>query len=228
MASSAQPTRLSKLSFPRYTTSLATTPHVRPNLAPSHTPRGTRARTFLSTVSYGLVSCLPRRGEVCRASARPRRLHLGLLATVHSSAQGPLSAPNWSAHRARNFLCVALSDTPLPRNGAMRPRLLSSAPRGDPHRTRHGDSQRATQDSPDGEHAALCSTPRGTTIQGHPSARESAATCRQVSAGGKSRRATGTAPKRERRDIILSKGVWKSIRGDTGQLKETGRRGRTV
>ncbi|KAN0141282.1 hypothetical protein V8E53_001038 [Lactarius tabidus] len=33
MASSAQPTRLSKLSFPRYTTSLATTPRVRPTLA---------------------------------------------------------------------------------------------------------------------------------------------------------------------------------------------------
>lgn len=132
------------------------------------------------------------------------------------------------APRSKFPVCSPLSDTPLPRNGAMRPRLLSSAPRGDPHRTRHGDSQRATQDSPDGEHAALCSTPRGTTIQGHPSARESAATCRQVSAGGKSRRATGTAPKRERRDVILSKGVWKSIRGDTGQLKETGRRGRTV
>ncbi|KAH9079376.1 hypothetical protein EDB83DRAFT_2671075 [Lactarius deliciosus] len=33
MVSSAQPTRLSKLSFPRYATSLATTPRIRPTLA---------------------------------------------------------------------------------------------------------------------------------------------------------------------------------------------------
>lgn len=56
MASSAQPTRLSKLSFPRYTTSLATTPRVHPSLALLHTPRSTRHARFCPLVSHALVT----------------------------------------------------------------------------------------------------------------------------------------------------------------------------
>ncbi|KAH9001305.1 hypothetical protein EDB92DRAFT_1812134 [Lactarius akahatsu] len=199
MVSSAQPTRLSKLSFPRYATSLATTPRVRP------TPALHILRAAQSTQRF-----CPPHGEVCRASAR-HDASIDLLAAVHSSAQGPLSAPNWIAHRARIFLCVTPpGDTPL-LGWAVKTPMPSSAPHGDPHRTRHGDSQRATRDNPDGEHAALCSTPQGTTIQDCPSRHHWA----------KSRRATGTAPKRERRDVILSKGVWKSIRDKRDQFKET-------
>ncbi|KAH9005114.1 hypothetical protein EDB86DRAFT_3240296 [Lactarius hatsudake] len=92
MVSSAQPTRLSKLSFPRYTTSLATTPRVRPTLA-----------LHILRAAQGTQRFCPPHGEVCRASAR-HDASIDLLAAVHSSAQGPLSAPNWIAHRARIFL----------------------------------------------------------------------------------------------------------------------------
>lgn len=101
---------------------------------------------------------------------------------MHSSAQGPLSAPNWIAHHARiSRVCPRRHSSP--RTGNETP-MLSSSPHGDPRRTRHGDFQRAARDNPDGERAALCNTPRGTTIQSCPSVRESAATRRQVSAGG--------------------------------------------
>ena len=133
-------------------------------------------------MSHALVTCLPRRGEVSHNSAR-HDASIDLFATVQSSAQGPLSAPNWIAYRAR-ISCVYPRRHSSSQMGNETP-MLSSAPHGDPRCTRHGDFQRATRGDPDVEHAALCSTPRGTTIQSRPSARESAAMCRQISAGGR-------------------------------------------
>jgi hypothetical protein len=74
MASSAQPTRLSKLSFPRYTTSLATTPRVRPTLAlyVLRAARGAHVSVHREPRARHLTSQARRRQPRFRS---PRRIH---------------------------------------------------------------------------------------------------------------------------------------------------------
>ncbi|KAH9001767.1 hypothetical protein EDB92DRAFT_1812461 [Lactarius akahatsu] len=68
----------------------------------------------------------------------------------------------------------------------------------------------------------LFATPRGAPQFGVAQVRVKARPCAERYLRGKSRQTPGSAPKRERRDLNLSKGVWKSNRDDTSQFKETG------
>ncbi|KAI9433944.1 hypothetical protein H4582DRAFT_2060608 [Lactarius indigo] len=71
----------------------------------------------------------------------------------------------------------------------------------------------------------LFATPRRVSQFRVAQVRVKARPCAERYLRGKNRRAPGTAPKRERRDLNLSKGVWKSVHDNTSQLEETGRRG---
>jgi len=92
MASSAQPTRLSKLSFPRYTTSLATPPWVRQSLALHilHAARGTHVSDHQQPFARVLTS---QNGELCCASARCH------VPTIFSSPYAGMAT-----HRVRSLL----------------------------------------------------------------------------------------------------------------------------
>jgi hypothetical protein len=96
-----------RFSFPRYTTSLATTPRVRPTLAlyVLRAARGTHVSVHRELRARHLTSQARRRQP---RSAR-QDASIDLFAAVHSRAQGPLSAPNWTAYHARIFLCVPLA-----------------------------------------------------------------------------------------------------------------------
>ena len=145
---------------------------------------------------------------------------------MHSSAQGPLSTPNWIAHHARIFPCVPPT-TLLSSDGQMKTRC-SHPPRTAILAARDMATSNAQLETTLTASAQLFATPHGASqfrvVRERVKARPRADRYRR----GKSLQAPGTAPKRGRRDVFLSRGVWKSIRDDANQLKEPGRRGRSV
>lgn len=102
MASSAQPTRLSKLCFPRYTTGLATTPRIHQSLALHilHAAQGTHVSDHQRPPAR-IISSQTRRTLAALPLATTSPLIFSPACTLHSGAQGPLSVPIWTARRVR-------------------------------------------------------------------------------------------------------------------------------
>ena len=171
--------RLSKLSFPRYSTSLATNAMRSSDPCSSHTPHGTR-HTHVSDHRRPSSSSLD---LLANSAALPLAHHIsiGLLAAMppqgrrRGGVQGLLSAPIWTTQRARTSRLCTLQR--LLSSDGLVTQMVSSVPLPAINTAcNRCNCQTPTQSNPDGEHVALCSTPQGTTIQNCLSTHGSAAT----------------------------------------------------
>jgi hypothetical protein len=179
--------RLSKLSFPRYTTSLATNAMRSPDPCSSHTPHGTR-HTHVSDHRRSSSSSLDLPDLANSATlSLAHHISINLLAAMppqgrrRGGVQGLLSAPIWTTQRARTSSLCPLR-RPLSSDGLVT-QMVSSVPLPAINTAcNRCNCQIHTQSNPDGEHVALCSTPQGITIQNCLSTHGSAATCSGIRA----------------------------------------------